>query len=317
MADIDDHPWIEHFEDFCSSDDLSIDELQRMTEGISLDNLRLSSFLHKVCMNENVTLEIVEYLSDLYPPAIHSCLAIHDVVAAFPLHMACLNEDCPNEVVQFLLKKATLTLPCQLLFMCYTKFDYGNTDINEGDSFGGLPLHFYLSRTSNVDLDIVKQLVSNKYVLQSSDEENLKCTPIHILIHNTNIGDMFDVLKYLTETNPSSLLEKDIYDQTPLYVACDKSYMNTRIIKLLLKVCPNSIYQPNNCDWLPTHSLCEGRMDDEVEVEILKLLLEAHPDSARLQSNGDGELPLHLAAGCIPTKHLPFVSCSSMPIQKQ
>jgi len=93
--------------------------------------------------------------------------------------------------------------------------------------------------------------------------------------------------------------------------------MNTRIIKLLLKVCPNSIYQPNNCDWLPTHSLCEGRMDDEVEVEILKLLLEAHPDSARLQSNGDGELPLHLAAGCIPTKHLPFVSCSSMPIQKQ
>jgi len=68
--------------------------------------------------------------------------------------------------------------------------------------------------------------------------------------------------------------------------------MNTRIIKLLLKVCPNSIYQPNNCDWLPTHSLCEGRMDDEVEVEILKLLLEAHPDSARLH----GELPLHLAA---------------------
>lgn len=40
--------WIDEFEVFCSSDDLSIDELQRMTKDISLDNLRNSSFLHRV-----------------------------------------------------------------------------------------------------------------------------------------------------------------------------------------------------------------------------------------------------------------------------
>ena len=248
-------------------------------------------------MNENVTLEIVEYCLHLYLPAILTCLGIPDfeVKSACPLHLACWNEDCPNEVIQLLLKKAG---NCQLSFMCYTKFDYGDTDIQEGDSFGGLPLHFYLSRTSNVDLDIVKQLASNEYVLRTSDEENLKCTPIHILIHNEKIGDMFDVLQYLTETNPSCLLVKDIYDQTPLYVACEKSYINTRTIKLLLRVCPNSIRQRNNCDWLPTHSLCEARMDDEVAVDVLKLLLEAHPHSASSTSTDldGGCLPLHLAA---------------------
>ena len=286
---------IKRFEDFCSSDDLSINELRRRIESISSNDLTYSTFLHRACMNKNVTLEIVEYLIDLYPSAVHSTFRIPDneIESAYPLHLACWNEDCPNEVIQLLLKKAG---NCQLSFMCYTIFDYGDTDIHEGDSFGGLPLHFYLSRTTNVDLDIVKQLVSNEYMLQSSDEENLKCTPIHILIHNKSVGDMYEVLQYLTETDPSSLQAKDIYDQTPLYVACEKSYINAKTIELLLRVCPNSIYQPNNCDWLPTHSLCEARMDDEVAVEVLKLLLEAHPDSARLQTNGDAELPLHLAA---------------------
>ena len=63
----------EHFEGFCSSDDLSIDELKRMTEGISRDVLSNSSFLHRVCSNKNVTLEMVEYLLELYPQAINTC----------------------------------------------------------------------------------------------------------------------------------------------------------------------------------------------------------------------------------------------------
>ena len=29
-----DYPWIDHFEDFCSSDELSISEMRRMTDGI-------------------------------------------------------------------------------------------------------------------------------------------------------------------------------------------------------------------------------------------------------------------------------------------
>jgi len=60
--------WISRFEAHCSSDDLSIGEIMHMTEVISYDNLLNSSFLHRICMNEKVTLEIVEYLLELYPP---------------------------------------------------------------------------------------------------------------------------------------------------------------------------------------------------------------------------------------------------------
>jgi len=220
----------------------------------------------------------------------------YEVKSAYPLHLACWNVDCPNEVIQLLLERLGDSAAEQLTHMCYTKFDYGGTDIGEGNSFGGLPLHFYLSRISNVDLNTVKELVSSDNVLQSSDEDNLECTPIHILIHNEKLGDMFDVLQYLAETNPSSLRKTDIYNQSPLYVACEQSYINTKTIELLLRVCPDSIRQPNNIDWLPIHSLCEGGVDDEVAVDILRLLLEAHSDSTSVQGSCDGELPLHLAA---------------------
>ena len=99
-------PWIQQFEALCSSEDrLSLDELQRMIEGIT-DNLHNSSFLHRVCMNRNVTLEIVEYLLDLYPKAINCCMDIlndphfnGNVNSAFPLHLACYNKECPNEAI--------------------------------------------------------------------------------------------------------------------------------------------------------------------------------------------------------------------------
>jgi len=114
-----------------------------------------------------------------------------------------------------------------------------------------------------------------------------------ILLHNESIGEMYDVVKYLVETNPSSLQAKDIYDKYPLHVACGKRNMKTSIIEFLLRVCPDSIYHPSICDWLPIHCLCEARMDDEVAIDVLKLLLETHPDSVASFAE---ELPLHIAA---------------------
>ena len=75
---VDYHIWVEHFEELCSSEDLTIEELRRMTfgEGISLNDLHNSSCLHRVCMNKLVTLEMVEYLVDLYPQSINQCLCI-------------------------------------------------------------------------------------------------------------------------------------------------------------------------------------------------------------------------------------------------
>jgi len=294
---------INQFENYCSSDILLIDEIRRMTEGISPDDLHNSSFLHRVCLNENVTLEIVEYLLELYPQIVNFRKGVPEeyIVSAYSLHLACYNKKCPNEVIQLLITKG---LKYQLTHMCYMDFDYGETgnDLMEGEYHGGLPLHFYLSRTTNFDINIVKQLVVNPEMLLLTDEDT-KCTPIHILMHNISIGDMSDVLRYLVESNPSTLAKKNVFYQTPLDVACSNISITAGIIELLLRACPDSIHQRNNGNALPIHTLCDGRMNeeeetqiyDEVAIDILKLLLEAHPDSVS-EVDEDEELPLHIAA---------------------
>ena len=47
--------WVDNFEAFCSSDELSIEKLRRMTIGMPPNILENSSFLHRVCLNKNVT----------------------------------------------------------------------------------------------------------------------------------------------------------------------------------------------------------------------------------------------------------------------
>ena len=300
--------WVDHFEGFCDSDDLSIDEMCRMTKGISSIDLSNSSFFHLVCMNEKVTLEIVQYLLDLYPSAIniktelpHDYLAsAHHRLSAYPLHLACYNEDCPNEVIQLLITKGSESV---LTHMCYMEIDFGDTGIElpDGEYHGGTPLHYYLSRTSNVDLITVKELVVNPEILLSTAEDS-KCTPIHILLHNDNIGDMYDVVKYLAETNPSSLQMKDQYDQTPLNVACMNEDITTTTIEYLLVAYPSSIRQQNNVNALPIHSLCEVNTDGKLAIEILKLLLEAYPDSV-IHIDCEEKLPLlrcrHQITSCL------------------
>jgi len=265
-------------------------------------------------MNENISVEIMTYLLDINlldtnPFAAHTggkCLDILNlrqnqggniyilcIESAYPLHLACYNEECPNEAIQLLLEKSG---DYQLTHFSYMDFNWGKTDLDR-EHYGGTPLHYYLSRASNVDLGIVKQLVVNSALLLSADD-NTNCTPIHILMNNKSIGDLFDVVKYLVETNPSSLKVKDEADQTPLHIACLNENITARTVKLILEAWPDSIHQRINGSALPIHCLCylQTQMIDKVAIDILQLLLEAHPESLSETVDDDGELPLHCAA---------------------
>ena len=306
---IDDEPWIKHFELSCSID-LSMEEMRRMTTDVAEDDLKDlkgSPFLHIVCSDKNVTLEIVEYLLELYPQAIHTFVAeetdeiIGDYIeSAYPLHLACYNYDCPNEVIDLLLRKET---NYQLTQICIMHNDWG--DMGYDNDYGGTPLHYYLSRAlKNIDLDIVKRLVANPRALSLTDDVG-KYTPIHILLRNESIGDMSDVLRFLVETNPSSLQIKDRCDETPLYIACRNRRMKAETIKLLLKAGVGVVYERNEYGEMPLHCLCSCgiyqtfQMDDEVAMDILKLLLDAHPEWTSIETDEvetDGGLPLHKAA---------------------
>ena len=219
-------PWVNLFENFCSSSDLCLEEIMEWTEDnkYRIDTLQGSSFLHRVCMNTNVTLEIVECLLEFHPQSVFTSIDIPNVIySAYPLHLACCNKECPDEVIQLLLKK--IEKESRLLDhlthdTCYIDFKWskwGSRSTEDGYNVGGTPLHFYLSRTSNVDIDIVKQLLANPEALLLADEQS-KCTPIHIIMYNKSIGDMFDLLRYLVESNPSSLKAKNVHERVPLHI---------------------------------------------------------------------------------------------------
>jgi len=300
--------WIAKFEELCSSDELSIDKLRTMMKeappyynfDVEITILEGSSCIHRVCLNKKVTLEIVEYLVDLHESGLHDDSISSSLSASsYPLHLACYNKDCPNDVLELLIAKCG-PKDYFLTHICYMNIDWGKTGIDR-DAYGGTPLHYYLSRTSNVDLGIVKRLVANPEMLLFHDGESL-CTPFHILMYNKNIGELFDVVKYLVETNPSSLKAKDEAGYTPLHIACVNEHITTRIFKLLLEAWPDSVHQRDFLNQLPIHCLCGDNpenetqmMDDKVAIDILQLLLEANPESVS-DTVYDGELPLHVAA---------------------
>ena len=86
---------IDELEDLCSSEYLSLVELQKVSKDDILNDidLRHSSFLHRACMNENVTLEIVMYLLRLYPGTINTSLDISQTTSTLVfrrVHILCI-----------------------------------------------------------------------------------------------------------------------------------------------------------------------------------------------------------------------------------
>lgn len=136
---------IENLERYCSSNDLSFDGIKcALGYFVPRDRLHTSNFLHRVCFNPNVTLEMVEYLVNLIPDMVGMKHDIKErgIEAAYPLCIVCMNEHCPNSVVKFLMESSI-----DDIMICR-------------EYYWGLPLHHYLSRTENADMEIVKYMVA-------------------------------------------------------------------------------------------------------------------------------------------------------------
>ena len=110
--------------DLCTSDELSITALHETINNPGLSNYKTSFnrsydkyyrdkslfVVHYACMNENVTLEIIEFLLNnnikSFPDAAQTlCTEFAtlqrdetSISETYPLHIACSNEHCPGEV---------------------------------------------------------------------------------------------------------------------------------------------------------------------------------------------------------------------------
>ncbi len=83
---------------------------------------------------------------------------------------------------------------------------------------------------------------------------------------------------------------------TPLHYICFNKNITLNIVGALIDAFPASVRNKNNKGGFPLHYLCDKKnLDDEVGLDILKLLLEKCLESVRHAAEG-GKLPIHLAA---------------------
>eukprot|EP00956_Cyclotella_meneghiniana_P032135 scaffold86992_cov70-Cyclotella_meneghiniana.AAC.1 len=267
---------IENLERYCSSEDLSFDGIKcALGYFVPRDRLHESNFLHRVCMNPKVTLEIVEYLVELFPDMV-------GVKCDMGLRAACVNEHCPNAVVKFLTDSNFDVLSC-ICRGCYE----------------GLPLHYYLSRRQNVDIEIVKYMVEKYSDALSLVGDSISYTPLHVLLDNENVGTMLDIVKYLVESEPMSLrrIDSSFKQQFPVHTACKNQSITKEIIQYLVDKWPDALHVRSNEGDTPLHLFC-GRchmISNNDAIEILELILEAYPDGT-LQAKHNGFYPIHSAA---------------------
>lgn len=193
------------------------------------------NFIHEVCGNKLVTLEIVQHLLEVFPDAASKFCTnrlriIRDYIAdpddasekqgcAYPLHIACFNNDCPSSVIELLVGKNAEALRHRCNFGLPSPDDPSETAWYDG----GLPLHCYLSRMSrdikedkvvwgqnksNIDLAVVEMLV-NAYQNALMATNDAKQTPLHIILQNEHTNAFpLDIVRFFTasaENRPPSL----------------------------------------------------------------------------------------------------------------
>lgn len=60
-------------------------------------------FFHNVCLNKNVTLEIVQFILEVCPDVVKQGTVLRGGTA-HPLHCVCKNDNCDHSVVKFILE---------------------------------------------------------------------------------------------------------------------------------------------------------------------------------------------------------------------
>ena len=293
-------------EEYCASDNISLDGLRDKLNQITQPTaLARSHFLHELCLNKNVTLDMVQLVLDNNPYAshcesnrYHEDFANEDVDRyeedqngdrSYPVHLAALNVHCPNTVVELLAK----SYPSALSHLCYLDAEL----FDDYDNYiEGTPVHYYLFRTSNLQLDTVKILVELCPVALKFTGAEESYFPIHSIIDNPNVGSHHDILQCLISTDPTILQCKDEFEQTPLHLICYSRHITVELVQVLVDGYQDATKESDYHGSLPIHQLCENPDAEETEKQkILRILIDVYPESLHTTRNISQVLPIHIA----------------------
>ena len=270
-------------EDICRSGSLSLESVKSIISQVTTTDVSTSSFFHHAVSNKNTTKEIVELLLDFHPNAASITTNVfcpRGESAAYPLHMACDNSLCPRPVIELLLKRC----PQAINHRCWIFHEADS--LYEGEN-KLLPIHYYLRRMFNIELETVKMLISDLALASGL---------LHDVLRHARIYTLIGVVKLIIENNHCHLTVAGLRGMIPLHVACRNKNMSSEIIKLLLNSWSESAQQRDNDGNYPLHILCKNlHLDESSSLNILADLVAAYPEALR-HSNNVGYLPIHVAA---------------------
>jgi len=314
---------VKELEELCASDEqLSIETLRENIcqckrifdddeRNIHMADISTSSgspFFHHACLNQKVTLEIIEYLLESFPDAaeklgtwMSSPPGSDDdegslfECEAYPLHCCAYNDHCPAEVIKLLIDKYPAALE---KFCSMEELFPGQEDIVEG-----LPLHYFLARQNNMEIGTVKMLVEAYPQALLAGDSGSGYKPLHIAAFNPNVnGYLHVILPYLLSVEPS-IIQATVnkWGETPLHIACGNKNGGVEVVELLYNAWPEVLHTRDSCFGnLPIHCLCEnGQMDEINSLSILRFMLDVDPDLPIYSA--DNRLPIHSAVGAKST----------------
>jgi len=303
---------MEDLNEWCDSDELSLTTLreseisQLSTNDVTQETYNENPLLHMICLNKNVTLEMIEYILDLFPGVASYQTDLFDdnmsesiKTTSYALHCACYNKHCPSSVIRLLYEE----------FEEATKWMAMVGDGVRHCDVKGLPLHYYLGRTNNIhltkddspspeppiDMEIVKLLVgAYPQSLMIADDEEYACYPAHAVIHQ-DPNDLCKIIEYFLEVEPSSLRVLDGDGNTPLQLACGNNGLNLEVVQMLYNSWPEAIHVSSVHNELPIHELCcNAMLANTTALSILRFMLSIDPTLVR-ERDGLDYLPIHHA----------------------
>jgi len=304
-----------------SKQPISLQEFQEKLEEVPKPLLvENTHWFHHLCENENVTLELVKFALSYSPGRANSYVlgfcpekSKESWAWTYPLHLACCNSNCPNSVIKLLVEKDLSSCgddvfppPLQHMSVIHEGLNVKGVPCGgyDGSDVQGLPLHYYLSREKNVDINIVKLLVTSHPQSLTTCDEDSSITPLHVLFYNKIIGNLYDIVEYLVDYDNRNLMNKGGYGYTPLHVACENKNITPEIVTKLLNACPPSLgMEDDNLQRTPIGTLCDYKdIDDSLAIEILKVLIEGlkvlqliSRSRPLLERDCDGFLPIYHA----------------------
>ena len=289
--------------DLCASNSLSLNALKEKINFLNWNYYDPSSlremceecpylyvFFHLACLNKKITLEIINYLLEVFPEAAsyHSLESNTGAPSTHSaLHCACYNEYCHSSIIELLVKKNPE--------LCKMK---GKAREEENKVVEGLPLYCYLIRKSNIDINTVKILAEDYHQALTLGDYIDGNEPVRALLSNPNINDMQDILEYLLYSEPPSVHNLDGSGRGAklLAVACKNEGVTLEIVHILLNAWPEAIRtRVGTTGRLPIHHLCRNdKLDDDTSLKILRCFLAAHPTLMQ-ERDIHGDLPIHSA----------------------